>query len=405
MHVQPQKKRIKMNKINTIKNKRLLALDVLRGITIAGMLLVNDPGSWARIYAPLKHADWNGLTPTDLVFPFFMFIMGISTYISLRKTEFAFTANMGKKILRRSLLIWAIGLSVAWLSLTTRGLVRGEWMNLPFFERLWHAATQFDHLRILGVMPRLGICYGVASLVAVTMKHKYIPYFILTLLVGYFLLLFFGNGFESNVKEHYNVLSVVDKAILGVNHMYGSGKMIEPEGILSTLPCIAHVLIGFCCGRLLMEEKDLNAKIELLFIIGTILTFTGFLLSYGCPINKKIWSPTYAITTCGLASTLLALLVWLIDKKGYKSWTRFFQVFGVNPLFLYVLGGVLSIFMGYLPMPFVAQELSIKGYIYQEGLVPLLGEYPGSFAFALLFVAACWWIGLQLFKRKIYIKI
>jgi predicted acyltransferase len=390
---------------NVMNSKRLLALDVLRGITIAGMLLVNNPGSWGRIYAPLKHASWNGLTPTDLVFPFFMFIMGISTYISLRKTAFTLTGAIGRKIVKRSLLIWLIGLSVAWLSLTMRGMLREEWMDLTFFERLWNAATQFDHLRILGVMPRLGICYGVASLVAITVKHKHIPYLILSLLVGYFFVLVFGNGFEQDVQHHYNVLLAVDKAILGTSHMYGAGRVVEPEGILSTIPSIAHVLIGFCCGRLLMEEKDLNSKIELLFIIGTILTFTGFLLSYGCPINKKIWSPTYALVTCGLASTLLALLIWVIDKKGYKKWTHFFQVFGVNPLFLYVLGGVLAIFLGCLRMPFIAQSISIKSFIYKLGLVPLLGKYPASLLFALLFVSVCWWIGLQLFKRKIYIKI
>ena len=156
-------------------------------------------------------------------------------------------------------------------------------------------------------MQRLALCYGATAIIALTMKHKYIPYLIVTLLVGYFILLITGNGFEYNDT---NILSVVDRAVLGEAHMYKDNG-IDPEGLLSTIPAIAHVLIGFCVGKLLMEVKDINEKLERLFLIGTILTFLGFLLSYGCPINKKIWSPTFAIVTCGLGSSFLALLIGL----------------------------------------------------------------------------------------------
>ena len=140
------------------------------------------------------------------------------------------------------------------------------------------------YIRILGVMQRLALCYGATAIVALTMKHKHIPYLIATLLIGYFILLVTGNGFEYNST---NILSVVDRAVLGEAHMYKDNG-IDPEGLLSTIPAIAHVLIGFCVGKLLMEVKDINEKLERLFLIGTILTFLGFLLSYGCPINKKI---------------------------------------------------------------------------------------------------------------------
>lgn len=382
-------------------SQRLLALDVLRGITIAGMILVNNPGTWSKIYAPLGHAQWNGLTPTDLVFPFFMFIMGISTYISLRKYNFEFSTSAAWKIIKRTVVIFAIGLGIAWFSLACRtwNSLGGEEMS--FWSRLWESVWNFDRIRILGVMPRLALCYGATALIALVMKHKNIPYLIVTLLVGYFLVLLFGKGFEYNET---NILSIVDRAVLGVNHMYKDNG-IDPEGLLSTIPAIAHVLIGFCCGKLLMEVKDINDKLLRLFLVGTILTFLGFLLSYGCPINKKIWSPTFAIVTCGLASSFLALLVWIIDVKGYKKWSRFFEAFGVNPLFIYVMAGVVSIILGNIRVPYGEGMTSLHGYAYNAILQPLFGDYPGSLAYAMLFVAICWAVGYVLYKKKIYIKI
>ena len=154
-----------------------------------------------------------------------------------------------------------------------------------------------------------------------------------------------------------------------------------------------------------MEVKDINEKLERLFLVGTILTFLGFLLSYGCPINKKIWSPTFAIVTCGLGSSFLALLIWIIDVKGYKSWSRFFESFGVNPLFIYVMAGVLAVLLGNIRIPFDGTTTSLHSYIYKGILQPLLGDYPGSLAFALLFVALNWSVGYILYKKKIYIKI
>ena len=332
-----------MNSTNV--SKRILALDILRGVTIAGMIMVNNPGSWGHIYAPLRHAEWNGLTPTDLVFPFFMFIMGISTYISLKKYNFEFSHAAGMKILKRTIVIFLIGMAIGWFSRFCY-----YWASAPddlsFGEKLWASVWTFDRIRILGVMQRLALCYGAASIIALTMKHKHIPYLIAGLLTGYFILLMCGNGFAYNET---NILSVVDRAILTPAHMYKDNG-IDPEGLLSTIPAIAHVLLGFCVGRLMLDGNKsedrasfLNSQLITLFLVGVILTFSGFLLSYGCPINKKIWSPTYVLVTCGLASSFLALLIWIIDVKGYKKWSMFFEAFGVNPLFMYVLGGVLSI--------------------------------------------------------------
>ncbi|MFR0679327.1 acyltransferase family protein [Dysgonomonas mossii] len=382
-------------------SSRLLSLDVLRGITIAGMILVNNPGSWGHIYAPLRHAEWNGLTPTDLIFPFFMFIMGISTFISLRKFNFEFSVPTLRKILKRTFVIFLIGLGLSWLGVSF-GIYHGlATDNLGFWERLGRSVTNFEHLRILGVMQRLALTYGITSLIAIFIKHKYIPYIIVFGLIGYFLLLLFGNGFAT---EGYNILAVTDQSILGLNHMYTEFGL-DPEGILSTIPAVCHVLIGFYCGKILMETKDNQQRMLHLFIIGAILTFAGFLLSYGCPINKKIWSPTFVLTTCGLGATFLSLLIWIIDVKGYKKWSVFFESFGVNPLFIYVLAGIMATLVEGIHFSSNGVTTNPKSYLYNDLLQPVFGDYFGSLIFALLFVFIAWLVGNVLYKKRIYIKI
>ena len=377
--------------------KRLLALDILRGITIAGMILVNNPGSWGHIYAPLEHAAWNGLTPTDLVFPFFMFIMGVSTYFSLRKYNYEFSGRAIAKICVRTLVIFAIGLAIAWFGLFMRGILS----DATFSE----AVFNFDHIRILGVMPRLALCYGIGSLLALTFSTRALPWVIAAMLVIYTVILLLGNGFAFSDT---NVISIVDHKVLGADHMYrdtidGVSLKFDPEGLLSTLPSIAHMLIGYMCGMLLLGTKDNTVRIARLFIVGTILTFAGFLLDFGLPINKKIWSPTFVLTTCGLASSFLALLIWIIDIRGHRRWCRFFEVFGINPLFLYCLGAVLSIVIGTVKIG----GTSIKGLVYTDALMPLCGGDAtlASLLFAILFVAINWLVGLILYKNKIYMKI
>lgn len=386
-----------------MKPNRLLSLDVMRGITIAGMILVNNPGSWGHIYAPLEHAEWNGLTPTDLIFPFFMFIMGVSSYFSLRKYDFKFSRQSAWKVVKRAVLIYLIGIALAWFGMTVRGVFNEK----SFAE----AAFNFDRIRLLGVLPRLGICYGIGALCALLIKGKALIWTIIGMLVAYTIMLLCGNGYEFSDA---NIISIVDHKVLGEKHMYRStiGEVslkFDPEGLLSTLPSIAHMLIGFICGGIIVKVKDNRDRINQLFIIGALLTFAGFLLSYGLPINKKIWSPTFVLTTCGLASTLLALLIWNIDMNGHKKWCRFFEVFGVNPLFLFCLSGVLAILLGAIKVPYALSEsglTSLHGWIYRCVLVPTFGnETFASLIFAILFVILNWLIGLPLYKKKIYIKL
>ncbi len=388
--------------------QRLLALDILRGITIAGMLLVNNPGSWGNIYAPLEHAAWHGLTPTDLVFPFFMFIMGVSTYFSLRKYDFRFSVPTMLKILRRTVVIFLIGIGIAYFGQVLRGIY-----NSTDATKL-NDIFGVDNLRILGVMPRLALCYGIGSLLALLVKRRGLPWLIGGMLVLYSIILLCGNGLEFS---RHNIIAVVDRAVLGPDHMYkdtidGMKLAFDPEGLLSTLPAIAHMLIGFLCGGIIVNTKDNNLRINKLFIIGVILTFAGFLLDYGMPINKKIWSATYAITTCGLASSFLGLLIWIIDIKGKKGWCRFFEAYGINPLFMYVLGGVMSIVLGCIPVgekivDGTTKLISLKSWLYGDVLTPMCGDDKtlASLFFALLFVGFIWCFGYILYKKKIYIKI
>ena len=396
----------------TTKSSRILAIDILRGITIAGMILVNNPGNWGRIFAPFEHAEWNGMTPTDLVFPFFMFVMGMCIYIAMKKFDFTCNKSTVYKITKRMVLIYLVGLAIGcFAKFCFRWASPLE--EASFGEQLWYMVWPFDSIRLTGVLARLAICYGITALLAVTVKHKNLPYIIVTLLVGYFIILMVGNGFA---YDETNILSIADRAVLTDAHMYHDNG-IDPEGLLSTLPSIAHTLLGFMVGSLLFKTTDKHSehtdvrigiilsKVVPLFVVGTILIFSGFLLSYGCPLNKKVWSPTYVLVTCGLASTLLALLIWLIDVKGYRRWSKFFEVFGVNPLFLFVLSDLFAIVFGAFRFTVNGTQTSIIGFMYNHVLSPIFGEYGGSLAYAVLFLLLNWCIGYQLYKRKIYIKL
>jgi predicted acyltransferase len=394
---------------NPIKtSSRLLSLDVLRGITIAGMILVNNPGSWGKIYTPLEHAQWNGLTPTDLVFPFFMFIMGVSMFLSYKKFDFKLSGKTFTKLLRRSVLLFLIGLAIGWFSLFCRGLVALRTEDMSLLDKILKAASNFENLRILGVLQRLALVSFFGSLIVLMFKPKRIPWLIGFILLFYWILMAVTGSYSENDSS---LVSIIDHAILGVTHMYsemlpdGTKVVFDPEGLLSTLPCIAHVLLGFMAGKLISESKDNNQRIQKLFIFGTIILFLGFLLDYAFPINKKIWSSSFVLTTCGLASLLLGLLVWIIDIKGKKKWSVFFESFGVNPMFIYVIAGIISILLANIGFMYYGEWHSTKGFIYTEWLNPVFGDYLGSLAFALLFITLNWFIGHVLYKKKIYIKL
>lgn len=365
-----------------MENSRLLSLDVMRGITIAGMILVNNPGDWAHVYAPLEHAHWNGFTPTDMVFPFFMFMMGISAYFSLRKYDFTWNRACVWKIAKRTVVIFCIGLALNGLSLAMFG------------------GLEWERWRILGVLQRLALAYGFASLAALSIPHKYLLHTAVLLLVVHSVLLLGSHSLELTPDS---LVAVIDRVVLGESHLYrdvmadGTVIAFDPEGLLGVLSSVAHVLIGMWVGKMILSQRKRYEVIVLnLFVLGSLLLICGLLLNYAIPVNKKIWSSTFVLVTCGFGSLLLALLMYDIDIRKRKRWTRFFETFGVNPLYLYVQAELLARLIAYWGW---------GDLVMQEVLIPLLGDYPASLAWALLFVLVNWIPGHFLYKRHLYIKI
>ncbi len=384
------------------QSKRLLALDVLRGITIAGMITVNNPGSWAHIYAPLRHAAWNGCTPTDLVFPFFMFVMGVAMFISYRKFDYRLTWRTFGKLLYRGALLVLIGWAINWFGIFCRTLSSGgSWV-----DALWN--NPIARLRFMGVLPRLGIVSFLGGLCLLAFKPKRAPWVAAVLLIVYCIIIGVTHSFELTAD---NIVARVDVAVLGDSHMYHMGGIaFDPEGLLSTIPCVAHVLLGVMAGSLIMPAEQKKAidnwmKINRLFIFGSIILMAGFLLDYAFPINKSLWSASYVLVTCGLASLLLGLLIWVIDICGKRRWSVFFESFGANPLFIFVLSGILSITMANIKFGFHGDRYSVWGFWYKVCMQPLFGDKLGSLVCALSLIAVLWAIGHILYRKKIYIKL
>ena len=369
----------------------------MRGITIAGMILVNNPGTWAHIYAPLRHAAWNGCTPTDLVFPFFMFVMGVAMFISQRKYAFQFTRQSVTHLIYRSLMLVLIGWAIGWFGICCRTLSGGgEWI-----DALWN--NPIAKLRYMGVLPRLGWVSLFAGLLLMAFKPKNTPWVALVLLIIYCFIIGLSGSLELTED---NIVARVDKALLGEAHMYHLGGIaFDPEGILSTIPCVAHCLLGCWVGKLMYDVDNLSGKVIRVMLFGAISLMAGFLLDYAFPINKSLWSASYVLLTCGLASLLLGVLLWLIDIKGAAKWFVPFESFGVNPMFLFVLSGVLAIIMANIRFEVGGDMYSVWGFFYKRMMQPLFGDLGGSLACALIYDAVLWCIAYPLYKKRIYIKL
>ena len=355
-------------------SQRLLSLDILRGITVAGMILVNN--GWGESFEMLGHSKWNGMTPCDLVFPFFLFIMGISCYLSLVKSEFKPTPQVIRRIVKRTVLLFAIGLFINWFD----HAIEGDLLC-------------FGHLRIWAVMQRIALCYGIVSLFALFCNHKYTLHTIVGLLVVYTAIIVLGNGYEYDADV--NILAQADLKLFGYDHIYHKSP-VDPEGLMGTISSVAHVLLGFYCGMLIRKRETVEQKVIALFVVGAIGVIGGYLLSYGLPLNKRIWSPSYVLMTCGLASLLQALLMYVIDIQKKSGWTTFFHVFGVNALALYVSSELLAILL---------KNIGVSETIFNgiHAVIPALKW--ASLVYAIYFVMLNFVIGYVLYRKKIYIKL
>ena len=404
--------------------QRFYSLDVFRGATVAFMILVNDPGSWSHIYAPLEHAPWHGLTPTDLVFPFFLFAVGNAMAFVMPRYEIAGDSAFWKKVLKRTALIFLIGLFLNWFPFV-------QWQNGELIFRRWtwiRPDGELAGVRILGVLPRIAFCYFFASVIIYYAKPRG-AFLIGTLL----LLIYWALCIAGNPSDPYSLDgwfgTDIDKKILGEAHMYhGEGVAFDPEGIMSTIPAIVEVIFGFLVGDYIRKRgktieatpadvpsstNPLYQTLTILFIAATALLFTAYAWNFSFPVNKKIWTSSYVVCTVGLAIIILATLVYFIELKNKRgAWTRFFDVFGKNPLFIYALSGLIPKTLALIRIPNGLRDNGQQAYIspwgwFYENICAKIPGPPeiGSLIFAICVVLLLWAVAYWMDKTKIYIRV
>ncbi len=387
--------------------ERLLALDVFRGLTVAGMLLVNDPGSWAHIYPPLEHAAWHGWTPTDLVFPFFLFIVGITTVLSLeaRRARGADDGAVRRQILRRGALIFLFGLLLNAFPFFQWGELKGV-ADPTFLQRV---AYRFEHLRVMGVLQRIGLAYLVAGLITLRTTWRQQLGVIAALLLGYWALMALAAvpptglpGWMVWDKPGTTVDAWLDRVLLTPDHLWaGGGGLRDPEGLLSTVPAVASVMIGGLAGRWLgRTERPLAERLNGLFAVGALGMVAGLAWHWAFPINKSLWTSSYALFTGALACVALATCMWVIDVRRVTGWTRPFVVYGTNPMLAFLGSGLMArVISSMARVALDGRPVSLVEWAFRRVYSPWLPPRAASLAFALTFVGV-WYLVLRWCYRR-----
>jgi len=387
----------------TSKN-RYVALDVLRGMTIAGMILVNNPGTWSKIYPPLRHAAWFGCTPTDLVFPFFLFIVGTAMAFSFaRYLDGTLSPGSGyAKLYKRALLIFLVGLL---LNAFPFFLTKPD-PELTFWENL---GSYYSHLRIFGVLQRIAMAYALGGTLALWLKkpRRIIWAFGLVLLVHWGLLYFFGG--DDPYSRETNFARVMDLFLVGPDHLYrGYGLPFDPEGVLGMLSGAGTVLMGYLAGICIRKNTQKIEAVSSLYTWGLVSLGAAMIWSIWLPISKPLWTASYVLYAGGWTLLLLAFFVYLIDIKQKEKWFMPFKALGLNPLFAFVMSGLFAKVFGRLIHWQTASggTATPLGWLYHNVCVPVFGDNPaGSLAYAILYVAVFTFMAIALYKRKIIIKI
>lgn len=378
--------------------QRFYSLDVFRGATVCLMILVNNPGSWSHIYDPLEHAAWHGLTPTDLVFPFFLFAVGNALAFVMPGLEQGGDATFWKKIIKRTLIIFLIGLFLNWFPFV-------RWNNEEWSFVHWVNPNNPERgVRILGVLQRIALCYFFASIIIYYLKIRKAFYVGLILLLLYWLLCYVGNPTDPYSLEGWFGTGI-DKKILGVAHMYkGEGVPFDPEGIMSTISSIVEVILGYMVGDYIIKKGKSFETVAGLFVAGVALLITGYCWDLVFPINKKIWTSSFTVYTSGLATITIATLIYLIEIKNIKTWAmRFFDVFGKNALFVFALSGFLPDLLSFIRL---GNGVNPWNFLYAKVFVNIPGDPRiGSLLYALCVITFMWLICWWLDKKKIYIKV
>lgn len=420
--------------------ERLISLDVFRGFTILLMTIVNNPGSWGHIYPPLEHAEWNGCTPTDMVFPFFIFIMGTAIPFAMPDKQFDIT--IFNKIIVRSLRIFCLGLflnyfskielfglegvsllalrliitfGVAYALLGNFNLKVKTYLVLGIFATLLFLAYSqieaYRDVRIPGVLQRIAIVYFFSSLLYLKTNQKMQLLIASFILIGYWLLMAFvpvpGFG-EANFEKGTNLAAWLDNLLLN-GHLWSYSKTWDPEGILSTLPAIATGIFGMYIGQILNLQIPKIEIAKKTIIIGIALVITGLIWNIIFPINKSLWSSSYVLYTAGIATLCLTLLYYIIDVFNYKKWTKFFLIWGVNPMIVFFFSGIIPRVLSSIKVQnpeVTAEHINLQNFIYSYRIVPIFSNpLNASLAFALLY-ALLWSLILWVFyKNKLIFKV
>lgn len=356
---------------------RLMALDAFRGMTIAGMLLVNNPGNWGAIFPPLEHAAWHGWTPTDLIFPFFVFIVGITTHLS----QGALGGSTGR-ILRRGGLIILLGLLL---------------QAFPFWP-----VERITELRFPGVLQRIGVCYIAASLLARRRSDRSVAGITAILLFGYWaaqaLIAPPGVGSPTLDIPQDTLSAWIDRTVFG-SHLWKGSKTWDPEGLLSTIPSIGTGLLGVLAGRWLKNGLPLPERLNGLFAGGAMGMVVGLIWNWSFPINKSLWTSSYVLFTAGMASVVLATTAWLIDVRGVRRWAGPMVTFGLNPMTAFVGSGVMARILGLVQVTLNGESVSLQQAIHRILFAGWLPPRVASLGYALLFVTT-WYLILRVLERR-----
>lgn len=374
---------------------RLLSLDVFRGLTIAGMLLVNNPGSWAAIYPPLEHATWNGWTPTDVIFPFFLFIVGVTTHLSLtaRRSRGATDRDIMLNVVRRGAIIVLLG----WLM-----------AGFPYYP-----LTRITEIRIPGVLPRIGVAYICGALLTMRTTLKQQIIILAVLLYGYWIvqtLIPVPGQHEIGAlllnRPDATLSAWLDRTLLG-GHLWISSKTWDPEGILSTIPAIGTVILGVLTGRwLTRSDLPMAKRLNGMFVAGAVGMMVGLMWNWSFAINKSLWTSSYVMFTAGMGCVALAACVWIVDVHDIRWWTRPFVIFGTNPILAFVGSGVLArIIYSLTKVPYQGETISLEEAIYRSVFASWLDPRDASLAFAVSIVL--FWLAILtiLYRKKIFLKV
>lgn len=370
----------------SVPGPRLVSLDAFRGLTIAAMLLVNNPGSWSHVYPVLLHAEWHGWTPTDLIFPFFLFIVGVAMTFSLgrRQRQGADRAALLRKATRRAVVLFALGLLIH---------------AFPWYD------VDLATLRIPGVLQRIALAYLAASIIVLFTGVRGQIVAAAALLLGYWALLTLvpvPGGTAGDLTPDGNLAAWLDRTVLGTGHLWSQSRTWDPEGLLSTVPAVGSVLFGVFTGYWLRSGRSRGVIARGLLVAGVVAVAVGLVWGEVFPINKNIWTSSYTVFTAGMALVLLAPFYWIIDIRGHRRWATPLVVFGVNAIAAYFLS---SLFASAIDRVELTGGVSAKAWAYRHLFASWAGPLNGSLAFALAFVLL--WLGLMwlLYRRNIYIKV